>query len=81
MALRFAYVSQGKLYIKSGDSPEVLHESPFARGIHDRALELQRRHAWKTGGSEERLIPRAALWGAGAGSAAMVRIDFNSVAS
>lgn len=79
--MRFAYVSQGKLYIKSGDAPEALHESPFARGIRDRALELQRRHAWKTGGSEERMIPRAALWGAGAGNPAMVRIDFNSVAA
>jgi len=79
MASRFAYLSDGKLYLKNGDSPAVLYESPFARGIRDRAVELQRRHSWKTGGSGERLIPRAALWGANAGDAALVRIDFNSV--
>jgi len=81
MAPRFAFLSQGKLYLKSGDSPESLHESPFVRGIRDRALELLRRHSWKSGGSAERLIPRAALWGAGGGDASLAKIDFNSVSA
>ncbi len=44
MAFHFAYVSQGKLFLKSGDAPEALHESAFARGIRDRAVELLRPH-------------------------------------
>jgi hypothetical protein len=79
MAPRFAFLSQGKLYLKSGDSPESLHDSPFVRGVRDRALELLRRHSWKSGGSAERMIPRAALWGAGGDAATLARIDFNSV--
>jgi hypothetical protein len=79
--LRFAYLSQGKLFLKSGDAPELLYESPFARGIRDRAMELHRRHSWKSGGgSGDRMIPRAALWGANAGDPSLVRIDFNSIA-
>lgn len=79
MAPRFAFLSHGKLYLKSGDAPESLHESPFVRGVHDRAVELLRRHSWKSGGSAERMIPRAALWGAGSGDASLAKIDFNSV--
>lgn len=81
MALRFAYVSQGKLYLKSEDEPEALYESTFARGIRDRAVELHRRHSWKSGQSGERMVPRAALWGANATDPSLVRIDFNSVAA
>lgn len=80
MSPRFAYVSQGKLYLKSGDSPEELYESPFVRGIRDRAFELQRRHSWKMGSPEDdRLIPRASLWGAGSTRSTLDRIDFNAV--
>ena len=81
MCACFAYLSQGKLYLKSGEAPEVLYESPFVRGIRDRAIELHRRHSWKSGGSGERMIPRAALWGANASDPALVQIHFNSIAA
>jgi hypothetical protein len=80
MALRFAYLSQGKLYLKSGDEPASIYESPFVRRIRERAAELHRRHSWKSGQSGERMIPRAALWGANAADPSLVRIDFNGVA-
>lgn len=80
MPLHFAYVSLGKLYLKSGDSPEELYESPFVQGIRDRAFELQRRHSWKMGSVEDdRLIPRASLWGTGSSGKTLERIDFNCV--
>ena len=69
MCARFAYVSRGKLYLKSGDVPEVLHESPFVQGIRERGVELYRRH-----GRRRAWISRAALWGANANDLTLEQI-------
>jgi hypothetical protein len=80
MSSRFAYLSQGKLYISGENSAPVLFDSTFARGIRDRAFELQRRNAWKNrGDAEGKLISSAALWGASRNDPFQMRIDLNSV--
>ena len=79
MASRFAYISQGKLYIKTADDTPVLHDSTFVEGMRDRALQLFRRNSWKTGGSEGRMVARSALWGAEPKDPAYFKVHFNSV--
>src|SRR5215469_15297606 len=80
MATRFAYLSQGKLYLKSDDEPPVLYDSTFVEGMRDRAAQLFRRNSWKSGGTEGRMISRSALWGADARDPALFRVQFNAVA-
>ena len=80
MATRFAYLSQGKLYLKSDDEPPVLYDSTFVEGMRDRAAQLFRRNSWKSGGTEGRMISRSALWGADARDPALFRVQFNAIA-
>ena len=79
MATRFAYVSMGQIYVKSGDAPAANYESKFVQGVRDRAVELYRRHSWKTGDSDGKMIPRAALWGANSRNPELAKIEVNSV--
>lgn len=79
MASRFAYVSMGQIYVKSGDAPAATHESKFVQGVRDRAMELYRRHSWKAGDSDGKMIPRAALWGANARNPELAKIEVNSI--
>jgi len=79
VASRFAYVSMGQIYVKSGDAPAAPYESKFVQGVRDRAVELYRRHSWKAGDSDGKMIPRAALWGANARNPELARIEVNCI--
>jgi hypothetical protein len=80
MSSRFAYLSQGKLYISNEQASPILYESNFAQGIRDRAFELHRRNAWKNrGGNDGKLFSSAALWGASQSDPFQMRIELNSV--
>jgi len=50
MALTVAYLAGGKIRLKSGEAPPRLLESPYAKGVHDRAIRSQQRNAWKNEG-------------------------------
>lgn len=50
MGRSFAYVAGGRLRaVLDGAAPREL-DSEFARSVHERSLEIQRRHAWKKEG-------------------------------
>jgi len=63
MPLVIAYLTQGKVRIKSGtEAPRTL-ESPYATSIHDRSLRSKQRHAWKSEG--DGFLSGQMLWGKG----------------
>lgn len=66
MDLSFAYLAAGRLRWKQGSNPAVPLESKFAESIRQRAVELHRRHAWKTEGRGAQFMRGGMLW-AGAG--------------
>jgi hypothetical protein len=61
MARVIAYLAQGKVRLKEGDHPPRTHESPYAKGVFDRSLKSQQRHAWK--GDGDGFIAGPMLWG------------------
>jgi len=79
MVSRFAFLSLGNFFLKTESQSPVSYESTFVQGIRDRALELYRRNAWKTGASDGKMVSRAALWGANPKEPHLVRIQFNSI--
>ena len=63
MPLAIAYLSQGKVRLKTGaEAPRTL-ESPYAISIHDRAVRSKQRHAWKSEGMG--FLSGQMLWGKG----------------
>jgi len=58
-----AYLAAGKLRVKRGAEPVIQLESKFAESIRDRAVQLQRRHGWKSEGRGARFLSGAMLWG------------------
>jgi hypothetical protein len=77
MAPGVVYLSHGRLFRKTGDSPVTEIESPFAQSIRQRAFELNRRHAWKSQGRGAQFMGMsgAALWGANQNDAADMPIN------
>ena len=63
MPLAIAYLTQGKVRIKSGDEAPRTFESPYGISIHDRALRSKQRHAWKSEG--DGFLSGQMLWGKG----------------
>jgi hypothetical protein len=64
MALTVAYLTGGRIHLKSGDQPPRLIESPYAKGVHERAVRSQQRHAWKSEGEGEGgFLGGAVIWG------------------
>ncbi|HEX6032297.1 MAG TPA: hypothetical protein VFY90_12770 [Tepidiformaceae bacterium] len=62
--LTLAYLSQGKLFLKSGDDPARQIESKFGEEARQRAVEVHQRHAWKAQGRGNQFLTGAMLWGA-----------------
>ena len=60
-----AYLSRGRLYTKRGAAAPVLLESKFGESVRQRALEIQRRNAWKTEGRGAQFMGGGAVWGGG----------------
>lgn len=64
MANDFAYLAQGKLHLKMGDSPVRPIESQFGNSVRQRAQEMHQRHSWKTQGRGAQFMRGGVLWGA-----------------
>jgi hypothetical protein len=79
MVFRYGFLTLGNFFLKTESRAPVSYESTFVQGIRDRALELYRRNAWKTGASDGKMVSRAALWGANPKEPNLVRIQFNSI--
>src|SRR5829696_2747489 len=60
-----AYLTQGKVRIKTGDAAPRTLESPYGISIHDRALRSKQRHAWKGEGEGGGFLSGQMLWGKG----------------
>lgn len=58
-----AYIAQGKIHVKRGDSAPRILESQFGTTVRQRSMELDRRNAWKTQGTGAQFM-RGGLWGA-----------------
>ncbi|HEX8925192.1 MAG TPA: hypothetical protein VF786_05340 [Terriglobales bacterium] len=59
-----AYLSLGKMFVKEGDEASRQVDSKFGASVRQRAMELQRRHSWKTQGRGAQFMRGGALWGA-----------------
>jgi hypothetical protein len=68
--LKIAYLAQGRLVLKDGGASPRTLESPFAQSVVTRALEIDRRHAWKTEGRGANFMSRGLLWGSTPGQGA-----------
>lgn len=56
-----AYLTGGTVRLKSGDAPPRTVESPYGKGVHDKAVRSQQRHAWK--GEGDGMLSGGMLWG------------------
>src|SRR5262249_39199311 len=56
-----AYLSKGKLHVRRGGATQAI-QSEYARTVRERAMSIERRHAWKTQGRGARFLGGA--WGA-----------------
>lgn len=61
MGLTVAYLSGGRIRLKAGDEPPRLIESPYAKGVHERAVRSQQKHSWKNEGGG--FLGSAMIWG------------------
>src|SRR5437870_3729646 len=63
MRVNVAYLAAEKLHLKmAGDEVRVI-ESKFGQSMRDRALQIQRRHSWKTSGAGAKFMSGGLLWG------------------
>ena len=58
-----AYIAQGKIHVKRGDSAPTILESKFGATVRQRSLDMERKNAWKTQGTGAQFA-RGGLWGA-----------------
>lgn len=58
-----AYIAQGKIHVKRGDSAPKILESQFGTTVRQRTLDLEKRNAWKTQGTGAQFM-RGGLWAA-----------------
>jgi hypothetical protein len=61
MTLNFAYLSQGKLFLKLSDAPVREDESEFGQTVQARTLRMQRNQVWKNRGIMEMMLPPGAM--------------------
>src|SRR5262245_49900098 len=77
--LTIAWLAQGKIRLKQGSAPARTIESRFGQTIRERAVKAQQRHSWKTGGSEEKFLAGAMLWGRSPRDPAALRLSITSL--
>lgn len=58
-----AYIAQGKIHVKRGSAAPVILDSKFGQTVRQRAIDLEKRNAWKTQGTGSQFM-RGNLWGA-----------------
>lgn len=76
-----AYLAQGQLYVKEGASEAKPFKSRFAEEVKERALQIQRRHDWKTEGRGAQFMRGGALWGGDLNDPAAMRIAITSISA
>lgn len=59
----FAYLAGGKIHVKRDGKPAQIVESKFGQSVRRRAVEMQRRHSWKTQGRGAQFMRGGVLWG------------------
>lgn len=57
MAVNIAYLSQGKLYLKLGETSAQEVESQFGQTVQERVLQIKKRNSWKDQGMMAGLFP------------------------
>lgn len=77
--LTVAYLSQGRLFLKTGDAPARGITSKFGEEALQRAVELHQRQAWKTEARGNQFLGGAFLWGANEFDPRRVRLDVPAV--
>jgi hypothetical protein len=60
-----AYLTQGQLRLKPATAPARTIDSQFGQSIRQRAVEINRRHAWKEQGRGAQFMRAGVLWGRG----------------
>lgn len=75
----FAYVSSGRLHVKVGDGPVREVESQFAETLRRRALEINRRNAWKEMGRGAQFMRGGSPWARQERDAAEVHVALSGV--
>ncbi len=73
-----AYISQGKLFHKCGNSPATEIQSPFGQKVIDRTIRAHQKDEWKTQGSGSH-FGGSVLWGVDRINTDAVRVNVNSV--
>jgi hypothetical protein len=76
---RFAFISQGKLFVRDGASARQI-ECEFGVQAAQRAQEVQERRGWQGGDRQAGMVPAAMLWGARQTGPTQVRMEIPSVA-
>jgi len=79
MSIHVAYLAAGRLHLKRGNEPVRVIESKFGQNIRERALQIQRRNAWKTEGRGAQFQSGGLLWGMPERDPAEMRIAITSV--
>lgn len=76
--IKFAYLSQGKLFFKDGDREVCQIESEFGNDIIKRSLEIHQRNEWKTKGKNT-YFSGGILWNVNDSDPRSVRIHVSGV--
>ena len=64
--MNFAYITQGKLFVKNVDKRKELIESEFGNRIIETATQINKKHEWKTQGRGAQFMGGAGPWGGAA---------------
>jgi len=59
----FAFLAQGKVHVKHPSGPTRVHSSVFGETVRERAIEIHKRHEWKSEGRGAGFMSRGLLWG------------------
>jgi hypothetical protein len=79
--ITIAYLSQGKLCWKAGSSEPQEFTSKFGEEVRERAVQIHRRHSWKTEGRGAQFMSRGLLWGPDSGDPGAIRVAISSIAA
>lgn len=74
----FAYLEHNQIHVNAGGTKRTV-SSTFGEKIRMRAVELERRHSWKTQGRGAQFMSGGALWGQRQGDAAEIPMFLNGL--
>lgn len=61
--ISIAYLAQGKIWLKQGDTQPQLIQSPYAANVYEKSIRAQQRNSWKSQGGG--FLSGPVLWGGG----------------